>query len=106
MFKFNFSSGNTEDNQEKCSENTNGVQVCLVNEDDCREIEILDKHYQNIEQYQENSIPVSAVHEFQLINSKHVEENILNSMEGTQYGSLKTAIKMNSDVISGVYEGN
>nr|SVE92612.1 EOG090X0C09 [Megafenestra aurita] len=71
---------------------------------DGREIEIQTHHHESVNQYRENSSSTTLVREFHLVDVKHVEQLIV-SREIEKFKPLRIALEMNSDVISGVYEG-
>ena len=101
MFKFNFSSENQEE-KEEISENIN--KICPP-EADGKEIEISNIYHQNIQQYRDNCSPTTLVRDFHLVDVKHVEELITSQSQNGEFESLKKAFQINSDIISGVYEG-
>lgn len=106
MFKFNFPSESPDCNSlDEPSASQSEDHKILVNVGEGREIKIEDHYYEKIQHYRDSSFRTTAVHEYQLVNFRNVEDSIVNSVETTKYGALKTAIKENSDVISGVYEG-
>nr|SVE71271.1 EOG090X0C09 [Daphnia similis]SVE71903.1 EOG090X0C09 [Daphnia similis] len=103
MFKFNFPSEN-QNETDTISDHLNSSDKTSLQEIDGQEIEISNDHFQNIKQYRESCSPTSLVRGFHLVDLKHVEE-LVTSQKSAEFESLKTAIQMNSDVISGVYEG-
>nr|SVE73780.1 EOG090X0C09 [Daphnia atkinsoni] len=103
MFKFNFQSEN-QDETHATSEELKHNDKTSPEETNGQEIEISNDDLQNIKKYRENCSPTSLVRGFHLVDLKHVED-LVTSQKSGQFESLKAAIQMNSDVISGVYEG-
>nr|SVE82690.1 EOG090X0C09 [Daphnia magna] len=103
MFKFNFPSEN-QDKTDTISDDLNSSGKTSLQEIDGQEIEISNDHFQKIKKYRESCSSTSLVRGFHLVDLKYVEE-LVTSQKSGEFESLKTAIKMNSDVISGVYEG-
>nr|SVE77826.1 EOG090X0C09 [Daphnia lumholtzi]SVE78455.1 EOG090X0C09 [Daphnia lumholtzi]SVE79083.1 EOG090X0C09 [Daphnia lumholtzi] len=103
MFKFNFQSENRDEKDTISGELKCGGKTSLQ-EIDGQEIEISNDHFQNMKQCRESDSATNLVRGFYLVDLKQVEELAI-SQKSEEYGSLKTAIEMNSDVISGVYEG-
>nr|SVE83866.1 EOG090X0C09 [Daphnia pulex] len=102
MFKFNFSSSDNQDKTEDTIDDTNH-KTCPP-EADGKEIEISNIYHRNIQQYRDNCSPTTVVRNFHLVDVKHVEELITSESNG-EFESLKAAFQMNSDIISGIYEG-
>lgn len=103
MFKFNFQSEN-QDETDASSEELEHDDKTSPEETNGQEIEISNDDLQNIKKYRENCLPTSLVRGFHLVDLKHIED-LVTSQKGGQFECLKTAIQMNSDVISGLYEG-
>nr|SVE74827.1 EOG090X0C09 [Daphnia carinata] len=103
MFKFNFSSEN-QDETDTIPDDLKSSGKTSIQETDGQEIEISNDHFQNMKQYRDSGSSTSLVRDFHLVDLKRVEELIASQKSG-ECESLKTAIQMNSDVISGVYEG-
>ncbi len=101
MFKFNFSSDDQDKTENTLDDKNN--KTCSP-EADGKEIEVSNIYLQNIQQYRDNCSPTTVVRNFHLVDVKHVEELITSESNG-EFESLKTAFQMNSDIISGVYEG-
>lgn len=105
MFKFNFPSYNSDQTDLKAeSEDIETRGKSSSQEVDGREIEIQTHHHESVNQYRENSSSTTLVREFHLVDVKHVEQLIV-SREIEKFKPLRIALEMNSDVISGVYEG-
>nr|SVE73156.1 EOG090X0C09 [Ceriodaphnia reticulata] len=86
MFKFNFP--------------YNGDQI----ETEGREIEMSSYHRESVQQYRDNCCPTTTVGEFHLLDFKHIEK-LVTSQQSGKFESLNSVLQMNSDLLTGVYEG-
>jgi hypothetical protein len=100
MFKFNFSSEYQNETEDTLGDTAKTSPL----EADGKEIEISNIYHQNIQQYRDNCSPTTIVRNFHLVDVNHVEK-LITSQANEEFESLKTAFQMNSDIISGVYEG-
>ena len=105
MFKFNFSSDNRDEAEpEPLATDTSDACSLLNKEVDGREIEVSNSHKENIKQCYNDSTCSTTVHGFHLVDLKHVEQFVCSQPE-EKFECLRFANQLNSDVISGVYEG-
>nr|SVE75980.1 EOG090X0C09 [Daphnia hispanica] len=92
------------DEMDSTSEDLKSGDKASLRETHEQEIEISNDNFQNVNLYRENCSPTSPVRGFHLVDVKHVEE-LATSHKNGDFECLKAAIQMNSDVVSGVYEG-
>ena len=102
MFKFNFPNGDQEDTAEIPTSDVNNESKSSIHEAQGQEIEVTSQHRESIQQYRENGSSTSMVRDFYLVDLKHVEELVQQS---GKFESLNSALQMNSDLLTGVYEG-
>lgn len=105
MFKFNFPADSCDRTEpESVVEHNSNDFKSSVQEIEGREIVINMDQHENVNQYRKSGLPITAIHNFHLVDVKHIEQ-FISTKEDENFESLRSALQMNSDVISGVYEG-
>lgn len=104
MFKFNFPNVGDQTDTETAASEINNDSKSPIQELEGREIEMSSHHRESVQQYRDNCYPTTTVGEFHLVDFKHVEA-LVTSQQSGKFELLNNALQMNSDLLTGVYEG-